>query len=355
MRSSRRVWTNIACFQNLIIKRLGTYPSKFNLFKFYNPPVKDSTPRNLEIARVLYLRKTIETWGRGLTRIVEECQRVGLPLPKTTVEHGNVVTIFKRPEWTRTGTPMVRTGTPRTITGTLNGARWVIGTDDPMSCLPKLRKDARANVEMVLSEIIADKCAGVVQICARTGMALRTINNAIVTLREAGIIQANKVNLGSDEVGGKGMEDGSKEGEVGSKIDFDIVLSNVRKDFRETCRRVWELLNQDETLLQQGVSERLNIALNSVQKAYAVLKNAGLLIKEGEGRGFTSCTRFRICSFENLPLSVATMPSAFRSAFTRSRAKSRWRVFLSTRRRPIRTARLGGLWGWGLQTNWGQF
>lgn len=87
------------------------------------------------------------------------------------------------------------------------------------------------------------------------------------------------------EVGSNGIEDGAKGGEVGSKIDFVAVMPNVRKDFRVTCRRVWELLCQDDTLLQQEVSERLEIALNSIQNAYAALKDAGLLVKTGEGRG----------------------------------------------------------------------
>ena len=56
--------------------------------------------------------------------------------------------------------------------------------------LPKLRKDARANVETVLHELIADKSVTIPQICARTGMALCTINNALSTLREAKIIQS---------------------------------------------------------------------------------------------------------------------------------------------------------------------
>lgn len=287
------------------IKNPGRFPSDFDVANLYSPPIKNSLPRNEKIARVLYLRKTIETWGRGLTRIASECQRVGLPLPTTTAAHGNVLTVFQRPGWSRTGTMAGITGTMNPITGTMSGitgTRWVVAVPDPLAHLPNLRKDARTNAEAVLDEIIADNTATIPEICARTGMALRTINNAIATLRDVGIIQSGDIRLGfkgrskrkvkGQEVGGKGCEDGakgredgSKEGEVGSKIDFDIILSNVRKDFRETCRRVWELLNQDETLLQQGVSERLNIALNSVQKAYAVLKNAGLLIKEGEGRG----------------------------------------------------------------------
>ena len=77
---------------------------------------------------------------------------------------------------------------------------------------------------------------------------------------------------------------GSQGAEVGG-VDFDLALSGVRKDFRETCRRVWELLSNDEGILQQDICTRLQIADSSVRNAYAALKDAGLLIKTGEGRG----------------------------------------------------------------------
>ena len=166
--------------------------------KWYNISV------NLTV--VLYLRKSIETWGRGLTRIADECNRVGLPVPEVKEEYGCVTTVFKRPDWTggntpdqRTGIATTRTGTATARTGTthrLSGTSWAItgttgtaGVADILARLPKLRKDARANVENVLHELIADRNATIPQICARTGMALRTINNALATLRGAGIIK----------------------------------------------------------------------------------------------------------------------------------------------------------------------
>ena len=189
------------------IKNPGKFPSDFNLARLYSPPIQHSEPRNEKIARVLYLRKSIETWGRGLTRIANECARVGLPVPEVKEEYGCVTTIFKRPDWTGVNTPdqrngivAARTGTASDRTGTghgLSGTGWtIIGTTaadnigELLARLPKLRKDARANVETVLHELIADKNATIPQICARTGMALRTINNALSTLREAKIIQS---------------------------------------------------------------------------------------------------------------------------------------------------------------------
>ena len=206
------------------IKNPGKFPSDFNLARLYSPPIQHSEPRNEKIARVLYLRKSIETWGRGLTRIANECARVGLPVPEVKEEYGCVTTVFRRPDWTGANTPDQRTGTgtARTGTGTartgigrgLSGTGWtIIGTTatdnvgELLARLPKLRKDARTNVENVLHELIADKNATIPQICARTGMALRTINNALATLREAGFLRAkgyednvSTVKTGTNEV-----------------------------------------------------------------------------------------------------------------------------------------------------------
>ncbi len=182
---NRRLTVYLAVYEDRVeIKNPGTFPPDFDVEKLYAPPIQHSEPRNEKIAHVLYLRKSIETWGRGFTRVADECHRVGLPLPTVRVEHGCVITTFKRPDWTRTGGMTPTTGTASQITGT----RWHITDGDPFSHLPRMRRDARENAERVLHEIIADNNATLPQICARTGMALRTINNAIATLRAAGII-----------------------------------------------------------------------------------------------------------------------------------------------------------------------
>ena len=79
------------------IKSPGGFPTTLDLEHLYNPPVCDSRPRNPRIARVLYLCKMIETWGRGLGVIAGECKRAGLALPATVMRWGYVVTTFKRP------------------------------------------------------------------------------------------------------------------------------------------------------------------------------------------------------------------------------------------------------------------
>ena len=61
-----------------------------------------STPRNPTIAKVLYLRKAIEMWGRGIGLILDACEKAHLAAPKIYEDRGFVYTVFARPtaqEW----------------------------------------------------------------------------------------------------------------------------------------------------------------------------------------------------------------------------------------------------------------
>lgn len=170
------------------------------------PPT--SRNRREKNGRQSYARSS--TASRGLIRIANECARVGLPVPEVKEDFGCVTTVFRRPDWTgdntpdrRTGIAVARTGTTSARTGTargLSGTGWVLnnlsGTGsvgELLARLPKLRKDARNNAENVLHEIFSDKSVTIPQICARTGMALRTINNALATLRAAKIVLPREV------------------------------------------------------------------------------------------------------------------------------------------------------------------
>ena len=80
------------------VKSPGAFPTTLPLDRLYDPPVRDSRPRNPRIARVMYLCKMIETWGRGIGVIAGECERCGLPMPRTEKCGGSVATTFKRPK-----------------------------------------------------------------------------------------------------------------------------------------------------------------------------------------------------------------------------------------------------------------
>ena len=258
--------------------------------RLYSPPIQHSEPRNEKIARVLYLRKSIETWGRGLTRIANECARVGLPVPEVKEEYGCVTTVFRRPDWTgantpdqRTGTSTARTGTGVARTGTgrgLSGTGWtIIGMASAnnvgalLARLPKLRKDARANVETVLHELIADKSVTIPQICARTGMALRTINNALATLRNAKIVLPREVAEKQGEVTEKVTE---KSGEVTEK---------VTEKLSETDERIIALIQSNPHITQKMLSEAIGLTRPYIGRKLLELQARKIIRRVGPDKG----------------------------------------------------------------------
>ena len=279
------------------IKNPGKFPSDFNLARLYSPPIQHSEPRNEKIARVLYLRKSIETWGLGLTRIANECARVGLPVPEVKEEYGCVTTVFRRPDWTgantpdqRTGTSTARTGTGVARTGTgrgLSGTGWtIIGTTEPdnvvelLARLPKLRKDARANVETVLHELITDKNATIPQICARTGMALRTINNALATLRAAKIVLPREVAEKQGEVTEKVTE---KSGEVTEKVTEKP--DEVTENLSETDERIIALIQSNPHITQKMLSEAIGLTRPYIGRKLLELQARKIIRRVGPDKG----------------------------------------------------------------------
>jgi len=102
------------CLLNAIIHRnyfgppiqISIYDSKFMVWNPGQLPeeltIEDlrikhaSYPRNSLIADVFFKAGLIETWGRGTIKIIEECQKAGLPEPKFEIMSGGIaVTMFK--------------------------------------------------------------------------------------------------------------------------------------------------------------------------------------------------------------------------------------------------------------------
>ena len=46
----------------------------------------------------MYSRKTVETWGRGIKLILDECAKANLPEPQIVTESGYTKTVFMRPD-----------------------------------------------------------------------------------------------------------------------------------------------------------------------------------------------------------------------------------------------------------------
>ena len=54
----------------------------------------DSQPHNSIIANVLYKSTILESWGRGIKLMVDECRRVGIPDPEFHCDGGFVWVVF---------------------------------------------------------------------------------------------------------------------------------------------------------------------------------------------------------------------------------------------------------------------
>ncbi len=66
-----------------------------------------SEPQNPLIATILYKRKMLENWGRGISLMMDECQKAGLPEPEYRLGNGFVVLVFRYGENNRISTVQV--------------------------------------------------------------------------------------------------------------------------------------------------------------------------------------------------------------------------------------------------------
>ena len=165
------------------IKNPGGFPSSLDIAHLYNPPVRESMPRNPRIARVLYLCKMIETWGRGLSVVADECSRTGLPLPIVKMQGGSVVTVFSRPNLLASGSHLDRGG-PDMARIDPDQLQTGLGQrgDLSASLLKTIRQNPLTSRKLLSVEL---------------GVSERRVRQALKSLREKGIV----VRQGADHGG----------------------------------------------------------------------------------------------------------------------------------------------------------
>ena len=91
----------------------------------------------------------------------------------------------------------------------------------------------------------------------------------------------SEVGVESPKVGVESPKVGVESPEVGVEIDFDTLLAANRKDFRITCRVIWQTLEANPNLTQMELAAALKMPASSVQSACNALKEVGLLKREG--------------------------------------------------------------------------
>lgn len=75
------------------IENPGTFPHDWNLDKIKSD--HESKPQNPMIANVLYKRKVLESWGRGIGLMLSECRKANLPEPEYITDATSVRLIFR--------------------------------------------------------------------------------------------------------------------------------------------------------------------------------------------------------------------------------------------------------------------
>ena len=133
-------------------------------------PGMASTPRNPTIAKVLYLRKAIEMWGRGIGLIVNSCEKAHIAAPKIYEDHGFIYTVFTRPtaqEWNdKVGKSTLKSTPKSTLKSTIN---------------PTDRK--------VVELLVADGRISMVAISAKIGLSREGVRKAIKRLKDGHVIR----------------------------------------------------------------------------------------------------------------------------------------------------------------------
>lgn len=95
-----RSWRDASCSvaiaiydDRVEIENPGSFPVGWDLEKIKSK--HGSKPQNPVIADILYMRKILESWGRGIRLIMDECQKANLPEPEYQIDSDEVKLIFR--------------------------------------------------------------------------------------------------------------------------------------------------------------------------------------------------------------------------------------------------------------------
>lgn len=81
----------------MLIMNEGRLPPELPLEKLKTNHL--SLPRNTFLAEIFYYAGFIESWGRGTTKIVEQCLDQGLPEPDYKAENGVMTVVLYKDKW----------------------------------------------------------------------------------------------------------------------------------------------------------------------------------------------------------------------------------------------------------------
>lgn len=261
------------------IRNPGSFPPDWDVGELFAGGRGASIPRNPEMAHVLYLRKSIESWGRGLGLIGEEMARAGLPMPVVEEGRGYVTATFARPG---------------------GGQAWAAsGPGDPETIQKRARKGAEGNAELrerLIQAVRFNPGLPRKLLAEELGMSERQIRKILQELREIGIIVRQGADRGgrwvvTEIVGEKGLVTGGESGLDG--VEKNTLKSGLKSSLNgglksglnATDRQLVVLLANESSATIPRMQAVLGLSRNGVKKALSRLKTAGVVRREGPDRG----------------------------------------------------------------------
>ena len=251
----------------IIIENAGRFPVRISPNVLMQREEEDrkntSMPPNPVIANVMYIGGLIEHWGRGLSMMARECERVGLPAPTFNQDGIIVKTTFVRPYDTSKDTA----GVSKSKLGVSKQ------TDDVLPIKVSLLKLIKAIGEDWYSSY--DLC-DILGYKSRNSFVRQHLNPAI----DGGIIaleKPDKPNAPNQRYGltlkGKALYYERHDDKIDAQNDVQSDVQNVERDPQNRQddpqrieSRIIEIIKAEPDIRRDHIAEKLNISRKTAER-----------------------------------------------------------------------------------------
>jgi ATP-dependent DNA helicase RecG len=171
---------------HLILFNDGQLPENWTVDTLFVP--HKSVPYNPLIANTYYYAGFIESWGRGIEKIVKSCNEEGIPLPEFDVATGDIKLTF-------TTIPERVIHVTRKNSGSITNTD--LGHPEGQDVLDNVRDKRQANYGLILTNIQRNPSITTTELAEALGVSDRQVRRLIKELKDLSVL----VRKGSDRSG----------------------------------------------------------------------------------------------------------------------------------------------------------